>query len=268
MINMLRMDLRRIFRSKMFYIAFLCLAAGILISIITLRTVTDPELRQQAIDAGMEITASDESDFDNILNMTQTQALLTTVYNGGFFFVALYVVVVLMVCTDFSSGYAKNIFSVYGGRWRYFASKLLCMMVVCAVWIAGTIAVFRLTCAMVHLQFQPEAMPNLLLFIGGYLLIGTAFAAQGIFVSTLLRSEGAGIAAAILVPSGVAALLVNMISGIFGISILEQTLYGSIQKMTDCLTVGGPAMGVVIVSMIWVAVWGGLSMLALYKKDI
>ena len=51
MLNMLRMDLRRMFRSRMFYIAFLCLTAGILIMIIMLHTITDPELREQAIDA-------------------------------------------------------------------------------------------------------------------------------------------------------------------------------------------------------------------------
>ncbi|MFR9232311.1 MAG: hypothetical protein ACLVLH_04580 [Eisenbergiella massiliensis] len=41
MLNMLRMDLRRMFRSRMFYIAFLCLTAGILIMIIMLHTITD-----------------------------------------------------------------------------------------------------------------------------------------------------------------------------------------------------------------------------------
>lgn len=79
MLNMLRMDLRRMFRAKMMFIAFLCLSAGILISIITLRTVTDPELRQQAIDAGVEITSDDQTDFNAIRSLTETQALCTTI---------------------------------------------------------------------------------------------------------------------------------------------------------------------------------------------
>lgn len=62
MLNMLRMDLRRMFRSRMFYIAFLCLTAGILIMIIMLHTITDPELREQAIDAGMKFTTTNDSD--------------------------------------------------------------------------------------------------------------------------------------------------------------------------------------------------------------
>lgn len=138
MLNMLRMDLRRMFRSRMFYIAFLCLTAGILIMIIMLHTITDPELREQAIDAGMKFTTTNDSDFDEIRQMSETEALCSTIYSGGFFFVALYVVAVLFICSDFSSGFAKNIFSYNGGRWRYFAGKMICMSVVCAVWIAGS----------------------------------------------------------------------------------------------------------------------------------
>lgn len=110
MLNMLRMDLRRMFRAKMMFIAFLCLSAGILISIITLRTVTDPELRQQAIEAGVEITSDDQTDFNAIRSLTETQALCTTIYSGSFIFVALYIIVVLFVCNDYSSGFAKIYF--------------------------------------------------------------------------------------------------------------------------------------------------------------
>ena len=74
MLNMLRMDLRRMFRSRMFYIAFLCLTAGILIMIIMLHTITDPELREQAIDAGMKFTTTNDSDFDEIRQMSETEA--------------------------------------------------------------------------------------------------------------------------------------------------------------------------------------------------
>ena len=153
MLNMLRMDLRRMFRVKMMFIAFLCLAAGILISIITLRTVTDPELRQQAIESGVEITTSDETDFESIRSLTETQALCTTIYSGSFIFVALYIVVVLFVCNDYSSGFAKNIFSFYGGRWCYYVSKLLCMTIVCALWILGSFLIFRICSVVSGMNF-------------------------------------------------------------------------------------------------------------------
>lgn len=233
MLNMLRMDLRRIFRSKMFYIAFLCLTLGILLTIVTLRTVTDPKLRQQAIDAGMEITASDESDFNEI-----------------------------------HSGFAKNIFSFYGGRWRYFVSKLLCMTAVCAIWIVGTFFVFWLTCFLGNLKFADAGPVNYGMFFGGYLLIGIAFCAQAIFMSVLFRSEGAGIAASLILPGGIAAALFDAILGLFGISFLDKTLYGSVQDMTGYLVMGSPVMKMLLVTAAWFVVWTVLSLWTLHKKDI
>lgn len=268
MLNMLRMDLRRMFRSKMMYVAFFCLAAGILISIITLRTVTDPELRQQAVNAGVDITAGDQADFDAIRALTEMQALCTTIYSGGFIYVALYIVVVLFVCTDYSSGFAKNIFSFYGGRWRYFFSKLLCMIVVCALWILGSFLVFRISCLLGGMNFVRSGIDEYLKVFLEYLFVGSAFCAQAIFLSVWLRSEGAGIAAAIVLPGGIVTVMLEALLGNWGISIIDRTLYGSVQTITASMTQGSSSAGAAVVSGIWLAVWTVLSLLALYKKDI
>lgn len=206
MLNMLRMDLRRMFRAKMMFIAFLCLSVGILISIITLRTVTDPELRQQAIDAGVEITSDDQTDFNAIRSLTETQALCTTIYSGSFIFVALYIIVVLFVCNDYSSGFAKNIFSFYGGRWCYYVSKLLCMTIVCALWILGSFFIFRLCCIVCGMDFARSALTEYLRVFLEYLFIGVAFSAQGIFLSVWLRSEGGGLRRRLCWPEGLCRL--------------------------------------------------------------
>ena len=268
MLNMLRMDLRRMFRAKMMFIAFLCLSVGILISIITLRTVTDPELRQQAIDAGVEITSDDQTDFNAIRSLTETQALCTTIYSGSFIFVALYIIVVLFVCNDYSSGFAKNIFSFCGSRWRYFFSKLLCMIAVCALWILGSFLVFRISSLLGGMNFVRSGIDEYLKVFLGYLFVGTAFCAQAIFLSVWLRSEGAGIAAAIVLPGGIVTVMLEALLGNWGISIIDRTLYGSVQAITASVTQGGPSAGAAVIAGIWLAVWTVLSLLALYKKDI
>ena len=259
MLNMLRMDLRRMFRVKMMFIAFLCLAAGILISIITLRTVTDPELRQQAIESGVEITTSDE---------TETQALCTTIYSGSFIFVALYIVVVLFVCNDYSSGFAKNIFSFYGGRWCYYVSKLLCMTIVCALWILGSFLIFRICSVVSGMNFARSNLVDYLRVFVEYLFIGVAFSAEGIFLSVWLRSEGGGIAAAIVLAGGIVPVMLEALLGNWGISIVYKTLYGSVQAVTANVTYGSPVGEAMAVTAVWLAVWSALSLLALYKKDI
>lgn len=268
MLNMLRMDLRRMFRAKMMFIAFLCLSSGILISIITLRTVTDPELRQQAIDAGVEITSDDQTDFNAIRSLTETQALCTTIYSGSFIFVALYIIVVLFVCNDYSSGFAKNIFSFYGGRWCYYVSKLLCMTIVCALWILGSFFIFRLCCIVCGMDFARSDLTEYLRVFLEYLFIGVAFSAQGIFLSVWLRSEGGGIAAAIVLAGGIVPVMLEALLGNWGISIVYKTLYGSVQAVTENINSGSPVGGAMAVTAVWLAIWSALSLFALYKKDV
>ena len=268
MLNMLRMDLRRMFRAKMMFIAFLCLSAGILISIITLRTVTDPELRQQAIDAGVEITSDDQTDFNAIRSLTETQALCTTIYSGSFIFVALYIIVVLFVCNDYSSGFAKNIFSFYGGRWCYYVSKLLCMTIVCALLILGSFFIFRLCCIVCGMDFARSDLTEYLRVFLEYLFIGVAFSAQGIFLSVWLRSEGGGIAAAIVLAGGIVPVMLEALLGNWGISIVYKTLYGSVQAVTENINSGSPVGGAMAVTAVWLAIWSALSLFALYKKDV
>ena len=267
MLNMLRMDLRRMFRSRMFYIAFLCLTAGILIMIIMLHTITDPELREQAIDAGMKFTTTNDSDFDEIRQMSETEALCSTIYSGGFFFVALYVVAVLFLCSDFSSGFAKNIFSFYGGRWCYYVSKLLCMTIVCALWILGSFFIFRLCCIVCGMDFARSALTEYLRVFLEYLFIGVAFSAQGIFLSVWLRSEGGGIAAIVLA-GGIVPVMLEALLGNWGISIVYKTLYGSVQAVTENINSGSPVGGAMAVTAVWLAIWSALSLFALYKKDV
>ncbi|MBS7031384.1 MAG: hypothetical protein KH237_09845 [Clostridium sp.] len=241
MLNMLRMDLRRMFRSRMFYIAFLCLTAGILIMIIMLHTITDPELREQAIDAGMKFTTTNDSDFDEIRQMSETEALCSTIYSGGFFFVALYVVAVLFICSDFSSGFAKNI---------------------------GSMLVFRVICRICGMYFAPDEPGVYAAFFLGYLLIGAAYMAQGLFLSVMFRSEGAGIAAAIVVPGGILIVMVESMLGNWGLSINDMTLYGCVQNMTGYLVQGDSFMKGAAVAGVWLVIWSAASLWPLYKKDI
>ena len=85
MLNMLRMDLRRMFRSRMFYIAFPLPDCRNPDNDHYAHTITDPELREQAIDAGMKFTTTNDSDFDEIRQMSETEALCSTIYSGGIF---------------------------------------------------------------------------------------------------------------------------------------------------------------------------------------
>lgn len=272
MSNLLRMDIRRMSRSKMFYIAFGSLSAAIVISIILFHVLTDPNLRSVMINAGMTVSTGgagvDESVFDQLLDMTEAEAIISTVYNGGLFYVALYLVVALFVCSDYESGFAKNIFSLQGTRWKYYFSKLMCAAAVCASWILGSFVIFKGVSLICGMSFRPMSLRELALFFGGYLFLGIAFSAQAIFISVTTRSAGAGVGAAIVMSGGLAVVIIDAVIGNFGLSIMSKTLYGSIQGITGYFAQGDPLATPLLTAAVWIVIWSVLSCLVLRKRDI
>ncbi len=268
MLNLLRMDLRRMFRSGMFYITSFILAAGIVLTVSLMHIVTDPDARAAGEEAGMVFTAEDEDDINEIMSMSKTDALCNTIYSGGIFNVVLYIVAALFVCSDFVSGYAKNIFSVHGRRWQYFFSKLLCMAAVALVWMAGTALVFEISSWMIGLQFAPGSGIHFGVFVGGFGLTGLAFCAQSIFLCLLLRSEGAGIAAGIIIPSGLAVTLLEQLLRIWNLSIMDWTLYSCTEGVVGRLVCGAPLARHMLVAALWLVLFVAAGTLVLKKKDI
>ncbi len=268
MLNLLRMDLRRMFRSRMFYITSFILVAGIVLTVTLMHVVTDPDARAAGEAAGMVFTSEDEDDINEILSLSKTDALCSTIYSGGIFNLAIYIVTALFVCSDFASGFAKNIFSVQGSRGRYFLSKLMCMAIVGLVWMAGTWLVFEICCQAVGLRFAEGPAINVGVFVGGFGLTGLAFCAQSILLCVLLRSEGAGIAAGIIIPSGLAVSLLEQLLGMWGISIFDWTLYGCTESVVARLVLGEPFMRHMAVAMVWLVLFVAVGMLTLKKKDI
>lgn len=256
MFELLRMDIRRMARAKMLYISLASLVAGVLITAAVLRTIVDPSAGLQSADkAAMEI-----------LGLTDVQALCSTIYSGSFFFLALYMVAALFVCSDYSSGFAKNIFTVHADRWKYYVSKLVCSAIVCAFLILGTFAGFKLINFAMGFQYAPSPS-DYLLFLAANLLVGAAFSAQAIFVAVATRSSGAGVGLAIVAGSGMVVVMLESILGNWGISIIDSTIYGCTQGVAGYFNRSNPIGHYMIVAAVWLLVWSVLSIVVLYRRD-
>ena len=83
MLNLLRMELRTMFRSKGIYITFTALLGVLLIALGTMKLVTTPSMKQEAAKHGMEFDADDESDAQEFLADTQTDFVSNLLCNGG-----------------------------------------------------------------------------------------------------------------------------------------------------------------------------------------
>ena len=108
MFNMLCMDLRRLFRSRSFYIILGATAALILLVVLLTAVVSDPETLDDMHASGAEIEEIDRRISEEIRSMTQLDLTHETL-GSGFLLVIAGIGMTLFAGGDFSSGYIKNI---------------------------------------------------------------------------------------------------------------------------------------------------------------
>ncbi len=270
MTDLLRMDFRRIIKSKSTYICFLALLATIIICVLLLKVVADPQLRTAAQGQGVAINVNEDAAVESLFNITYTDAFSSTIFRGGIFFVVISSLLSLWICTDFDSGFAKNIFAIRASRWSYILSKWVAIQTVSLLYITALTGIFLLACQAMGLTFKEAPAEDYVKFILIYWILGGAYAAMLTVLSVLLRNKAACIASALLLGSGTVLTAVDAILTALRIHVynsFDYTLYGCVQdiifpvtqeKFTLCIVIG----------IIWLIFWLFLSIFIIHKKDI
>ena len=108
MFNMLRMDLRRLFKSRSFSIILGVTAVLLMMVTVMAYAIADPEMMDAMEAQGAEIIESDRMMSEYIQNMSQLDLMHETL-GSGFLLVMTGIGMTLFVNGDFSSGFIKNI---------------------------------------------------------------------------------------------------------------------------------------------------------------
>ena len=124
MFNLFRTDLRRLFRTRSFYIV-LCVTAALLLTMVaTISAVTDQEKLDALQGTGMVVTGGDSEDMIELLRGMTRLEFLCECLGSGFLLMLACIGVTLFVNGDFSSGCIKNICFARPRRWEYVLSKI------------------------------------------------------------------------------------------------------------------------------------------------
>ena len=121
MINLFRMDIRRLFRNRSFYIMLGVTAVWIVGMILLLSMVSDPEIMETIQSDSAEIDLQESTAFRTMPQLEFTYECLS----NGFLLVMTGIGMTLFVNSDFSSGYIKNICFARPKRRDYVLSKIL-----------------------------------------------------------------------------------------------------------------------------------------------
>lgn len=269
MFNLLKLDLRRLLRTRSFYI-MLCVTAALLLTMMaTISAVTDPEKLDALKNTGVVVTGGSSEDMQEELRGMTRLDFVHECLGSGFLLLLTGIGVTLFVYSDFSSGFIKNLCFARPRRWEYVLSKALVAGVYSAVLtLLGVL--LTLVCP-VFLGIHLEASP-----IGGILqyafwiwLPGWAFGLMGLALVTLTRSSTLGIILAIVSGGGLTANLLQMLCQRFDWPNLAQYLLSAVVGYQCVPAPDGSQMAMILgCSIGWAAVYAAGSLVAMEKRDI
>lgn len=267
MFNMLRMDMRRMLRGKSFLVCLGILVFTTILTFLLLWMITDPAMHKLLTENGFTITVSDQevvaSAGIDILNLFHQTNL-----SGGMFAVVTGILAVLFTCSDFESGFAKNIFSVCDRRFKYLLSKFICMCAVNLIYLAGTLVLALLINLAAGTPFAVNSAGEIIFFLASVWALENAFSALVLMVCMISRNKAAGITAAIIVCGGVVSMVLGTGLSLFGLGwIMDYSIYMQIANSLFAYA-GVASLKVFGIAAVYIVLYLAVGQGALSRKDI
>lgn len=268
MLNLLRMDLYRMLRSKGFYICFGVLTFISLFAFGMLYVIASPSAQDFLAQKGMAMDQF-QSDTGMVLNsLSILDVFHQTNITGGFFAVTIGVLASLFIGIDFEAGFIKNILCVHENKWDYILSKLCCLSIVNLLYLVGTFLVQLPLNLLLGGVFDYSSVSDVLLYMVLVWMVENAFTALSLFICMLTRSKSAGIACAILINGGIIYMLVSTFLGLFHWDgITHYSLYYLLSSLTFPHT-GADIIKPVIIAAVHLVLYTVIGKILLSKKDI
>ena len=268
MFNLLRMDLRRLFKTRSFYIILGVTAGLILMVVLLTAVVSDPETLDYVGVHGGEIDEIDRRMSEEIRNMTQLDLAHETL-GGGFLLIIVGIGVTLFVHGDFSSGFIKNTCCAQPRRIRYVLSKALAVGVYSGIITLVGVVLILLAPYLYGMRPVPNTAPEILRYLFWMWLPHWAFALMALALVLLTRSTTLGIILSLVAGGGLTAVLVGTLGKQLRWPPLERYFLSSVVKGVYVPGSGVTQTGVILACTIaWAAVYGIGSLLAMEKQDI
>ena len=253
MLNLFKMDMRRLFRGKTLYIMMIVLTSIVLSSVI----LSDSSANLSELLGGMQIDDPE-------------MAFIGGTMGVGAIYGLIGIIAMLFICNDYSSGFAKNIFSVHTNKRDYIISKLLIMMVACGILIGLFVLETVVCAAILGRSLTVDSVFGTVMFLFQKWLFSGVFAAIYIFINLWTRNKAVGTIAAFIIGTGGLVLGFSLFFEMIGIDasiIIDSTIHGA----SGLINIGFNALTtlrVLITGAVWIIVYGFLSKKVLLKKDV
>lgn len=268
MFNLLRMDLRRLFKSRSFYIILGVTAALLVMVTVMAYAVADPEMMDAMEAQGAEITESDHMMSEYIQNMSQLDLMHETL-GSGFLLVMTGIGMTLFVNSDFSNGFIKNICCIVPRRRDYVLSKIVLAGIYSGIITVLSVLLMLLSPVLIHMYPAPDSVSQILRYVLWMWLPHWAFALMALALVLLTRSTTLGIILSLVSGSGLTVALVEMLGRLLRWPSFEQCFLAAVVKGLYTPESGiAPIRMILACTAAWAAVYGIGSLLTMEKRDI
>ncbi|MCI8539229.1 MAG: hypothetical protein HFF18_11320 [Oscillospiraceae bacterium] len=268
MFNLLKMDVRRLFKSRSFYIILGVTAGLILMVALMTAIVSDPETLDGMGAHGAEIDEIDRQMSEEIRNMTQLDLAHETL-GGGFLLIIIGIGVTLFVSCDFTSGFVKNICCAQPGRANYVLSKALTAGIYSAIVTLLGMLLILLAPYLYGMRPVPNTVLEILQYLFWMWLPHWAFSLMALALVLLARSTTLGIILSLVAGGGLTAILVGTLGKLLRWPPLERYFLSSVVNGVYEPQSGITQAGVILACTIaWAVIYGTGSLLAMEKRDI
>ena len=268
MFNLLKMDVRRLFKSRSFYIILGVTAVLLIMVTVMAYAVADPEMMDAMEAQGADITESDRMMSEYIQNMSQLDFIHESL-GGGFLLVMTGIGMTLFVNGDFSSGFIKNICRINPRRRDYVLSKVALAGVYSGIITVLSVLLMLLFPVLIHMYPAQDSISQIWRYILWMWLPHWAFALMALALVLLTRSTTLGIILSLVAGSGLTVVFVGMLGKLLRWPPLEQFFLYSMVKGVYAPQSGMTQGWVILVcAAAWAVVYGVGSLLAMEKRDI
>ena len=269
MFNLLRMDLRRLVKTRSFYVVLAVTTGFLLLMIVMVSAVSDPEKLDALQSTGMVVVEGDGRQMgEEIRGMSQLDFTYECL-GSGFLLMMTCIGMTLFVNGDFSSGYVKNICFARPRRREYVLSKALVAGMYSGMLVIVGILVSLVGPALFGLRLTADPIARILRYTFWLWLPHWAFSLLGLVLVLLTRGSTLGIIMAILSGGGVVAVLLQSLCQRFGWPDLAQYMLSMVASYQCVPMLGAEQMVMILACAIgWGLVYAAGSLITMEKRDI
>lgn len=285
MLNVIKMELYRLFRSKSLYItAGVC--AGVIALLILLTAALMSALTEMVSPSDMTVSAGDaaagiavsagggEAAADPSLNPVS----FCGSFISGFCKIMVAIFIAIFIHGFYKDGYDKNVIACVKNRWYFQAAKAACVAVYTAFLLVVSSVTALVTSALTVDGFTFGYMGVFWEFLLGEFLLLNAIGLLSAFLTELTRSKVTSIVYILLAStsliSGLLSLLESRLSSLFHREIelwkLLPSLYQSSFELDapDTSGNGGMMLHAVVLSLVFMVIYNAAGAFLITKRDV